>query len=303
MAWAGTGRRVRPERRSIRKMIDLTIYEEQRRRAVQRARERNILIPTFAQMRNPALIPARIKQQLKARRPVGRGLAQPVPHHLEERARGSRGRLWRGELPGAAPGAHRRAERASSRWWASGSPPARTRSARAFGCLVPRLVTGQFDPTSQKAVWPSTGNYCRGGAYDSALLACESIAILPEGMSRERFEWLATVCRRGHRHAGLREQRQGDLRQVLGAAPDARRRHRHLQPVRRVRQPPLALRRHRPRHGGGAGAGDGAAGQLPRRGADHRLGGHHRLRRLPEGGLSHEQGRRQRGAAVPDAAA
>jgi cysteine synthase len=64
----------------------------------------------------------------------------------------------------------------------------------AFGCLVPRLVTGQFDPTTQKAVWPSTGNYCRGGAYDSALLACESIAILPEGMSRERFEWLSKIA-------------------------------------------------------------------------------------------------------------
>jgi cysteine synthase len=64
----------------------------------------------------------------------------------------------------------------------------------AFGCLVPRLVTGQFDPTQQKAVWPSTGNYCRGGAYDSALLACESIAILPEGMSQERFDWLANVA-------------------------------------------------------------------------------------------------------------
>jgi len=64
----------------------------------------------------------------------------------------------------------------------------------AFGCLVPRLVTGQFDPTTQKAVWPSTGNYCRGGAYDSALLGCQSIAILPEGMSQERFDWLASVA-------------------------------------------------------------------------------------------------------------
>ena len=64
----------------------------------------------------------------------------------------------------------------------------------AFGCLVPRLVTGQFDPTTQKAVWPSTGNYCRGGAYDSALLACHSIAILPEGMSKERFEWLSKIA-------------------------------------------------------------------------------------------------------------
>jgi cysteine synthase len=64
----------------------------------------------------------------------------------------------------------------------------------AYGCLVPRLVTGNFDPSSQKAVWPSTGNYCRGGAYDSNLLGCESVAILPEGMSRERFEWLESVA-------------------------------------------------------------------------------------------------------------
>jgi cysteine synthase len=56
------------------------------------------------------------------------------------------------------------------------------------------LVTGQFDPTRQKAVWPSTGNYCRGGAYDSALMGCESIAILPQGMSRERFDWLKKIA-------------------------------------------------------------------------------------------------------------
>ena len=64
----------------------------------------------------------------------------------------------------------------------------------AYGCLIPSLVTGNFDPESQKAVWPSAGNYCRGGAYDSALLGCESIAILPEGMSAERFEWLSKVA-------------------------------------------------------------------------------------------------------------
>ena len=63
----------------------------------------------------------------------------------------------------------------------------------AYGCLVPRLVSGNFDPTAQKAVWPSTGNYCRGGAFDCALLACPAIAIMPEGMSQERFEWLRSI--------------------------------------------------------------------------------------------------------------
>ncbi len=64
----------------------------------------------------------------------------------------------------------------------------------SFACLVPRLVTGQFDPKYHEAVWPSTGNYCRGGAYNSTLLGCKSIAILPENMSKERFEWLKKVA-------------------------------------------------------------------------------------------------------------
>ncbi len=62
-----------------------------------------------------------------------------------------------------------------------------------FVPLVERLIGGSFDPTTQKALWPSTGNYCRGGAYDAYLLGCPSIAVLPEGMSRERFEWLAKL--------------------------------------------------------------------------------------------------------------
>ena len=45
-----------------------------------------------------------------------------------------------------------------------------------------------------KPCGPSTGNYCRGGAYNSALLGCKSIAILPESMSKERFEWLKQVA-------------------------------------------------------------------------------------------------------------
>ena len=61
----------------------------------------------------------------------------------------------------------------------------------AYGCLVPRLVTGRFDPGRHRAVWPSTGNYCRGGVAISTVLGCRGVAVLPEGMSAERFEWLA----------------------------------------------------------------------------------------------------------------
>jgi cysteine synthase len=60
----------------------------------------------------------------------------------------------------------------------------------AYACLVPRLVTGRFDPTKDLAVWPSTGNYCRGGVAISRILGCRGVAVLPAGMSRERFDWL-----------------------------------------------------------------------------------------------------------------
>ena len=60
----------------------------------------------------------------------------------------------------------------------------------AYGCLIPRLLSGAFDLTRHRAVWPSTGNYCRGGVAIARLLGCRSVAVLPEGMSRERFKWL-----------------------------------------------------------------------------------------------------------------
>src|SRR5262245_23447196 len=60
----------------------------------------------------------------------------------------------------------------------------------AYACLVPRLVTGRFDPSMHRAVWPSTGNYCRGGVAISRILGCRGVAVLPAGMSRERFDWL-----------------------------------------------------------------------------------------------------------------
>ena len=63
----------------------------------------------------------------------------------------------------------------------------------AYGCLAPRILTGEFDPTFHKAVWPSTGNYCRGGAFDSYLMGVTAVAILPEEMSQERFSWLKEI--------------------------------------------------------------------------------------------------------------
>ena len=60
----------------------------------------------------------------------------------------------------------------------------------AYACLAPRVVTGQFEPGLHRAVWPSTGNYCRGGVAISKIMGCRGVAVLPAGMSQERFQWL-----------------------------------------------------------------------------------------------------------------
>jgi cysteine synthase len=174
-------------------MIDLTMDKNHLEEAVNRAREKNIIIPTFAQQKNPSLISSSVVEELKE---IGlwdvhaRNLFritwknEPIPKG------GGFGGVNYLELPPELTGVEARIIALVGKFFPTGAH----KVGASFGCLVPRLVTGQFNPVTHKAVWPSTGNYCRGGAYDSALLACDSIAILPEEMSAERFEWLSSVA-------------------------------------------------------------------------------------------------------------
>jgi len=174
-------------------MIDLTMHEDRLERAAGRAKERGIVIPTFAQMKDPSTIPDEIREKLSL---VDLWEVDPVNlfrinwHNEPVDSGGDFGGVNYIELPTSLTGVEARILALVGMWFPTGAH----KVGAAFGCLVPPLVTGQFDPTSQKAVWPSTGNYCRGGAYDSVLLGCESIAILPEGMSKERFDWLANIA-------------------------------------------------------------------------------------------------------------
>jgi cysteine synthase len=174
-------------------MIDLTVNETVLASAVQQAKERDFRIPTFKQMRDPSLIPDDIKSRLSN---VGLWDQDPLNlfritwHNEPVPFGGGFGGVNYFEVPSEISGVDARIVMLEGKWFPTGAH----KVGAAFGCLVPRLVTGQFDPATQKAVWPSTGNYCRGGAYDSTLLACESIAILPEGMSAERFHWLEEVA-------------------------------------------------------------------------------------------------------------
>ena len=174
-------------------MIDLTVYPDILERTIGRAKERQIIVPTFKQQRDPRLIPDKVVAKLKD---VGLSDINPLNlfritwHNQPQLNGGGFGGVNFLEFPKELTGVDARIIAVVGKWFPTGAH----KVGAAFGCLVPRLVTGQFDPTTQKSVWPSTGNYCRGGAYDAALLACDSIAILPEEMSRERFEWLQSVA-------------------------------------------------------------------------------------------------------------
>jgi cysteine synthase len=166
-------------------VVDRGVYD----RTVARFREARIALPTFAELADPGRIPAATHRALAAVDPDAphplnlfrvhwwndasrRGLDE-VPAHLV--------------LPPALTGVEAPILMALGERF----PMIRTHKVlAAYACLAPRVITGQFDPTTHRAVWPSTGNYCRGGVAISRIMGCRGVAVLPEGMSRERFDWL-----------------------------------------------------------------------------------------------------------------
>ena len=166
------------------------LYPEVIKKTAARCRQRQLRIPTFKQMRHPELIPPSVTAQLK-----GVGLWDINPVNLfritwkNDVHTGRYGGVNYLEIPREITGLKARVIGLAGKFFPTGAH----KVGAAFGCLVPRLMSGEFDPERHKAAWPSTGNYCRGGAFDCALLDCTAIAILPQGMSRERFEWLKQV--------------------------------------------------------------------------------------------------------------
>ncbi len=156
----------------------------------ERCRKRNVIIPTFEQLRRPELIPASVISQLKHVR-----MDDVNPLNLfritwkNDPQTGLFGSVNAFEVPRAITGVNARIIGLIGKHFPTGAH----KVGAAFGCLVPRLVSGEFNPAAHKAVWPSTGNFCRGGAFDCALLDCTPVAILPEQMSKERFDWLRSI--------------------------------------------------------------------------------------------------------------
>lgn len=174
------------------KTITDVVNQENVKKTVELFKQRNIILPTFEEMRNPQLIDGKIKDKLK-----NIGLRENNPLNLfritwknePKETGGGYGGVNYIELPRELTGVKAKIVVLTGKWFPTGAH----KVGAAYGCLVPRLLTGTFDPTYHKAVWPSTGNYCRGGAFDSILMGCKAIAILPKEMSQERFDWLEEI--------------------------------------------------------------------------------------------------------------
>ncbi len=175
-------------------MIDLTVNREQMKINAKLCKEKGIILPTFENMRNPKeTVPQETQDALKD---IGIGdvdsknLFRVTWANEPNNAGGGYGETNYIEIPSELTGVKARIIAMVGKWFPTGAH----KVGPAYSCIIPSLVTGQFDPTKNMAVWPSTGNYCRGGAYISRLLGCPSIAILPEEMSKERFDWLEKMA-------------------------------------------------------------------------------------------------------------
>ena len=158
-------------------------------RTVERFREAGIALPTFEQLADPTTIPGRIRDELAS---VDPDAAHPLNlfrvHWYNASDRRSTVEIPEHVvLPPTLTGVEARIVVALGDRFPMIDAH---KVLAAYACLVPRVVEGAFDPTAHRAVWPSTGNYCRGGVAISRIMGCRGVAVLPEGMSRERFEWL-----------------------------------------------------------------------------------------------------------------
>jgi len=168
-----------------REIVDRAAYE----RTLRHCAGAGVVLPTFAQLARPGTIPGATAASLASVDPDAPDARNLFRVHWYNDP-GRRGRLAVPDhlvLPESLTGV------AAPIIVALGDRFPMIRAHKvlaAYACLAPRLVTGQFDPSVHKAIWPSTGNYCRGGVAISRILGCRGVAVLPEGMSAERFRWL-----------------------------------------------------------------------------------------------------------------
>jgi len=135
--------------------------------------------PTFAEMRDPARLPAGLREKAQAAR------AQPLdPANLFNIGWKSEGAVPHTVLPEALTGVRAPVVVLSGRRFPTGSH----KVGPAYSVLVEKQLAGECAPGPHTLVFPSTGNYGIGGAWVGPRMGYRSLVVLPEEMSAERFE-------------------------------------------------------------------------------------------------------------------
>ena len=75
----------------------------------------------------------------------------------------------------------------TGKWFPTGSH----KVGPTYSCTIERQIAGTITPRKHRLVWPSTGNFGAGGAYVGERMNYDSLVILPEEMSQERFDKIA----------------------------------------------------------------------------------------------------------------
>ena len=137
--------------------------------------------PTFAEMLDPARIRKELREKAlatKARDPL-----DPINLYNISWKDGS-GRIYHEVLPRELTGVDTPIVVLYGKEFPTGSH----KVGATYSVLIEKAIRGEVDPARHTIVWPSTGNYGIGGALVGCRMQFDSVVILPEEMSRERFE-------------------------------------------------------------------------------------------------------------------
>jgi cysteine synthase len=137
--------------------------------------------PTFEEMLHPDRIRKDVRE--RALRAAKEDPLDPV-NLFNITWRSPKGRIYHAVLPRQFTGIDANVVVLYSRDFPTGSH----KVGATYSVAIEHQLAGEIQPGMHTLVWPSTGNYGIGGAWVGPRMGYDSLVVLPELMSRERFE-------------------------------------------------------------------------------------------------------------------
>jgi len=137
--------------------------------------------PTYAEMRNPALLPPAVRKAALAK---AKGDALHPLNLFNITWRNSENRVRHIVLPRELTGVAANIVVLLGRDFPSGSH----KVGPAYATLMEGELAGEIRPGENTVIGPSTGNFGIGTAYISKLMGYSCVVIMPDSMSAERYE-------------------------------------------------------------------------------------------------------------------